>query len=228
MHMLKPAAARNFREYAQDVFLAYVEHQLDKAKRVDVVWDDYRSDSLKAQTRDMRGKGIRLRVEPNNEVPKNWAEFLRINENKTELFAFLGREIVTISTDKQIICILDRDVICRQPMDNEGLAPCSHEEADSRMMVHVAHAANTYNNILIHTVGSDVVVLAGYAFAQLTSSLKELWLAFGTGKIYVPQSDWTSALHFLCSMHSLDVTRFRVFLEEVSDLRGIPGTCTHK
>ena len=56
VRMLKPASAIHFREYAQDVFLAYVEHQLDKAQRVDVVWDDYRSDSLKAQTRDMRGK----------------------------------------------------------------------------------------------------------------------------------------------------------------------------
>ena len=148
---------------------------------------------------------------PNNAVPKNWAEFLRINENKTELFAYLSKEIVTISPDKQVICTLDRNVICRQPMDKEGPTPCSHEEADSRIMVHVAHAANTYNNILIHTVNSDVVVLAVYAFAQLTSSLNELWLAFGTGTSYVPQSDWTSALHFLCSMHSMDVTRFRVF-----------------
>ena len=31
VHMLKPAAARTFREYTQDVFLPYVEHQLDKA-----------------------------------------------------------------------------------------------------------------------------------------------------------------------------------------------------
>ena len=154
------------------MFLPYLEHQLDKAQRVDVVWADYRSDSLNAQTRDMGGKIIRRRVEPNNAVPKNWAEFLRINENKTELFAFLSREIVTIFTDKQIICTLDRDVMCRQPMGKEGLSPCSHEEADSRMMVHVAHTANTYNSILIRTVGSDVVVLAVYAFAQLTSSLK--------------------------------------------------------
>ena len=182
VHMLKPAAASTFREYAQDVFLPYVEHQLDKAHRVDVVWDDYRTDSVKAQMRDMRGKGIRRRVEPNNAVPKNWAEFLRINENKTELFAFLSREIVTISTDKQVICTLDRDVICCQPMDKEGQSPCSHKEADSRMMVHVAHAANTYNNILIRTVDSDVVVLAVYAFAQLNSSLNEHWVAFGTGK----------------------------------------------
>ena len=148
------------------------------------MWDDYRSDSLKAQTRDMRGKGIRRRVEPNNAVPKNWAEFHRINENKTELFAFLSREIVTISTDKQVICTLDRDVSCRQPMVKEGLTSCSHEEADSRMMVHVAHAANTYNNILISRVDSDVVVLAVYAFAQLTSSLNEHWVTFGPGKHY--------------------------------------------
>ena len=116
-------------------------------------------------------------------VPKNWAEFLRINENKTELFAFLSREIVTISTDKQVICILDRDVVCLQPMGKEGLAPCSHEEADSRMIVHVAQVANTYNTILIRTLDSDVVVLAVYAFAQLTSSLNGLRAAFGTGNI---------------------------------------------
>ena len=41
-------------------------------------------------------------------------------------------------------------------------------------MVHVAHAANTQNNIMISTVDSDVVVLAVYAFAQLTSSLNKL------------------------------------------------------
>ena len=64
MHKLKPAAARTFR----DVFVPYVEHQLDNAQRVDVVWDDYRPDSLKAQTRVMRGK-----VKPNNAFPKNWA-----------------------------------------------------------------------------------------------------------------------------------------------------------
>ena len=122
-------------------------------------------------------------------------------------------------------------------MDNAGLAPCSHEQADSRMMVHVAHAANTYNNILIRTVDSDVVVLAVYAFAQLTSSPNELWVAFGTGKHYrlIPAHKICAAIgldkclaRFLCSMHSLDVTRILVFLEEVSELRGIPGTCTQK
>ena len=49
----------------------------------------------------------------------------------------------------------------------EGLAPCSHEEADSRVMVHVADAANKYNSITARTVDSK-------AFGDLTASLNDL------------------------------------------------------
>ena len=52
---------------------------------------------------------------------------------------------------------IDNDVIFRQPRDMEGLASCSHEEADSRLMVHVADAANKYNSITTRTVDSNVV-----------------------------------------------------------------------
>ena len=48
-----------------------------------------------------------------------------------------------MSTDKAI-CTIDTDVIFRQPRDVEGLAPCSHDEAESRVMVHVADAASRY------------------------------------------------------------------------------------
>ena len=48
-----------------------------------------------------------------------------------------------MSTDK-VICTIDNDVIFRQPRGMEGLAPCSREEADSRVMVHLANAANKY------------------------------------------------------------------------------------
>ena len=76
-----------------------------------------------------------------------------------------------MSTDKQVICAIDNDAIFRQHMDREGLAPCSHEEADSGMMAHIADAANTYNSILTGTMDSNVVVLAVYAFGELISSL---------------------------------------------------------
>ena len=78
-----------------------------------------------------------------------------------------------MSTDK-VICTIDNDVIFRQPRDMERLAPCSHEEADSRVMVHVAGAANRYNSITTRTVASNVVVFAVNAFGDMTSSLNEL------------------------------------------------------
>ena len=71
-----------------------------------------------------------------------------------------------MSTDK-VICAIDNDVIFRQPRDMEVLAPCSHEEADSRVMVHVADAANKYNSITARTVDSN-------AFGDLTASLNDL------------------------------------------------------
>ena len=184
VNMLRPDSAKTFQDYAKDVFLPYVKSQLDKAQRVDIVWDDYRQGTLKQQTRDKRGKGVRRRVAPQNALPKNWGEFLKLADNKKELFSFLGREVVSIETEKQVISTLFEDIICRQERNTVGLAPCSHEEADSRIMLHVADAAKEYSSVTIRTVDSDVVVLAVYTFAQLRTSLTELWVAFGTKKSY--------------------------------------------
>ena len=90
-----------------------------------------------------------------------------------------------MATDKAI-CTIENDVFFRQPRDLEGLAPCSHDEADSRLMVHVADAANTYNSITTRTVDSNVVVFAVNAFGDLTSSLNELYVSFDTGNHYRP------------------------------------------
>ena len=56
----------------------------------------------------------------------------------------------------------------------EGLAPCSHEEADSRVMVHLANAVNKNNSITTCTVDRNVVMFAVNAFGDLMSSLNEL------------------------------------------------------
>ena len=64
--------------------LYHISRQLETAQRIDVVWDVYIKD-----TREKRGKGIRRRVAPTTPLPKKWKDFLRVNENKTELFKFL-------------------------------------------------------------------------------------------------------------------------------------------
>ena len=79
---------------------------------------------------------------------KQQGKVFRINENSAELFAFPSISIVTMLTDKQVICTIDNYEFVRQPRDMEGLAHCYHEEADSGMIVQVAEAANMYSSIL--------------------------------------------------------------------------------
>ena len=85
---------------------------------------------------------LQTRVAPNNSIPKNWGEFFMLADDKKELFAFLSSEV---QTDKEVISTLLEDVVCRRERDKEGLSPCSHEEADIWMMVHVADAEKQYN-----------------------------------------------------------------------------------
>ena len=185
INMLKPTpAVKTFHDYAEQVFIPYVKGQLQHAKRVDVVWDEYTPNSLKETTRKKRGRGIRRRVLSPTKLRNNWHEFLRVNENKTELFAFLANHILSadFGSNKQVITTLGQQVLCNPPRDDiNSLAPCNHEEADTRMMVHVADAVQGgLTKVLLRTVDTDVVVIA-IAVSQ-TLSTSELWIAFGVGK----------------------------------------------
>ena len=120
-------------------------------------------------------------------IPGNWQNSLRVDTNKTELFKFLSQAIFTCfdQDDKQLV-ITDGEAVLRKPplLDLALLAPCSHEEADSRMLLHVSHAANHgHHKILIKTVDTDVLVLAVSVDQGLLPE-DELWLAFGTGKSF--------------------------------------------
>ncbi len=82
-----------FEEYATDVFIPHIKKQLATSNRVDVVWDTYKSSSIKESTREKRGKGIRRKVAGKNKIPSNWPDFLRDSVNKQELFTFLSSKI---------------------------------------------------------------------------------------------------------------------------------------
>ena len=182
VNMLKPGTSRTFNEYAATVFLPYICRQLETVQRIDVVWDIYIKDSLKGTTREKRGKGLRRRVEGRNTIPKNWQMFLRVDENKTELFEFLAQHIAELPVDgQQIVTTFRNNVMCNQERQHANLSPCSHEEADTRIILHLADAAKSgYDRILIRTVDTDVVVLAVTYYYTVPAS--EIWIAFGTGQ----------------------------------------------
>ena len=59
------------------------------------------------------------------------------------------------------------------------LRPCLQEEADARIMLHIADCVHEdLNNIVIRTIDTDVVVLVVAMLGEL--SIDELWIAFGT------------------------------------------------
>ena len=67
------------------------------------------------------------------------------------------------------------------------LTPCNREEADSRMMLHVAHVAqHDHHQVWVNTVDTDVVLLAMMVAATVPAGM-EVWLAFGAGK-HLPET----------------------------------------
>ncbi len=180
VNMLRPGTAKTFQDYATDVFVPYITSQLQHVTRLDIIWDVYVPESLKADTHSKRGKGVRRRVEPSSAIPGNWQEFLRIDDNKTELFSFLATNAAGIDTNKQVITTHRTSVLCINRQDVFGLAPCTHEEADTHILLHLEDAVRQgHNKVSIRTVDTDVVVLAITSAQRL--NISQLWVAFGVG-----------------------------------------------
>ena len=168
--------------YANTDFSGKVSKIASNYRRVDIVFDDYRKDSLKSYTRMSRGEGRRCKVTPSGKVPQNWQSFLRNDDNKMELFILLAKSIYTI--DKGIVyCTIKDSSICnkviRSPIN------CSHEEADTRVFVHLKHAIqkDCITTASIQSNDTDIIVIAISFFHEvLELGLKELWVSLGVGK----------------------------------------------
>ena len=90
--MLSPRTLNTFQDYSNSVFLPYIFGQLQSVRRLDIVWDVYLADSLKAGTKSKRGQGQRRKVLPLAPLPSTWKSFLKNDENKSDLFCFLSEK----------------------------------------------------------------------------------------------------------------------------------------
>ena len=87
---------------------------------------------------------------------------MRHTEEKKELFDFLlSIDIITHNQTYQA-----NKYSHKQPENTKGPALCCHQEVDWQMMVHTANVASKYKTVLIHTIESDVVILAVLHFRQ--------------------------------------------------------------
>ena len=194
IHKLKPIKCRTFADYAVR-FKDYIEKELNSALRIDIVWDRYPELSLKTFCRQTRIKNHRTvsrrRVMPSIHIPKNWKNFLGNPENKIELHELLSDATSCIPTQKEIVITQKENVyISTQRDDTQMLSPCNHEEADTRIFVHINDGIHYgYYKFLIVTVDSDIVCIAVSFIAQMHQVEDlEIWIAFGTGNNfrYIP------------------------------------------
>ena len=123
--------------------------------------------------------------------------FLRVDENKEELFHFPADQLVSVEAEHgQVISTKGNSVVCNGQIDGiSSLAQCKQEQADTRLLLHAADAGKCgFNKIMLRTVDTGILVIAIAAFHEL--ALSGLWIAFGVIKHFrfVPVHDIASSM----------------------------------
>ena len=192
-----------------------VHQQLGDLKRLDFVFYTYKTDSIKGQTRERRGIGVRLTARMETSIVKKFQVFLKNSDNKTELFKMLAINITKIPASIVEIMATHLEEVLSKNLDADlsALQPCNHEEADTRLLLQALNASKSgFKRLLIVTVDTDVVVLALCHFFNL--DLQDLWIEIGTGKnrrwfpihlhVETLQQEMCQTLHFWFALTGCD------------------------
>ena len=177
VHLVRPTKASLFKDYAIMHLLPYLLNQMyTAATRFDNIFENYKLNSLRKLIwlKRMGDSYVRRRsVEPNIPIPKgkDWAEFLKVTENKEELFHYLATELLALTHDAEYEFITTKgdQALSNKPMDLSGISDTNHEEGDTRVILHLAHAVKAgHKKALIRTGDCDTVKLCVYHFSSLS------------------------------------------------------------
>ena len=158
-------------EYSEKVLLPYIKQSMENVQRLELVRDEYIPNSFKASTRQKRGTGARRRVLPSAVVPQNWQEFLRLDNNKKELFLFLSEQVVKMEIEGRQIIVTNKRYSALHL--RQGEINCHPVRIKKQTQ-------DGHQSVMIRSTDTDVVMLAVVAVATL--DLKELWVSYETGK----------------------------------------------
>ena len=154
-----------------------------------MVFDQYWTTSMKDGERSKRGSLSSLEVYihgPSTPVPKQWAKYIKNHQNKINLCDFLtnttcscGKEQLT-DGKKLVIRGGYKDGKIAVSISNGALKfteplACSHEEADTRLLLHAKHASSSRSRF--QSPDTDVLVLCATHFKSI--GCEELWFKTG-------------------------------------------------
>ena len=182
IHMVPPTRALTFKEYVPMHTGPFLKAQMTTTvQRINIVWDTYPEQNLKSQTQLRRGLGTRTQLEPDGDgstpIPKRyWQSYI--------VFSFVSKQMAKTYMDGILVISTESvNVLSNKPFDVSALQPCNHAEADTRIILHLAHASSQgHDKAFVRTVDSDIVVLAIAFYEQL--GLSELRIGFGSWKNY--------------------------------------------
>ena len=137
---------------------------------------------MKDGVRASRGVAPTQIIKGNTKI-RNWKTFLKNSTNKQSLFVALTEFATTIelSPGQQLVVTCRDQVLTNPPSPEiiEFLSPCNHEEADTRMILHVIDVLTFSSSALIRTVDTDVLVLAVATAAK--NNERNVYVSFGVG-----------------------------------------------
>ena len=84
---------------------------------LDILFDVYSDTSINGQTRENRGVGVRISIRKETPILKNFKQFLRNNENKTELFYMLNHNVASFSSETLFVVTKDKNLIPNHVVD---------------------------------------------------------------------------------------------------------------
>ena len=133
VNVLAVRTSKSFEEFAPLDVLPTIRAYSIKCERTYIVFYVYLPSSLKAESRSKPGggHGARRRVTIRCKGPSRWRNFLRDNDNKTDLFNFLADKIEQMPSPNMVIVAKDENALSNHTISLEGVSTCSHEEADT-------------------------------------------------------------------------------------------------
>ena len=155
-----------YNQFADDLLKLVVAKSCG-SKRMDVVFDVYRENSIKNAERGNRSTGqIQFNVIIGSAKITQQGTFLSNSKNKSQLIRFLvsrwknqcsaiGESRLYVSFNEECASILSSG-LCEPP---EALG-CNHEEAVTRILLHANHICQSTENVVIHTPDTDALLIA--------------------------------------------------------------------
>ena len=94
---------------------------------------------------------------------------------------------------KLLVVTKESDIVSSQ--STEGLAPCNHEEADTRLFLHCKNAYESGSRTILLTANDSDIVVLGVTFCSTYNDCY-IWVVFATGKTKrcIPVHDIASTL----------------------------------